>query len=996
MDNIFGIPMQSIMLALLIAFGLCLGVGGWIYLRQRIIFRMGIRNARRRPAQTSLIVIGLMLSTLIIAAALTTGDTLNYSIKSTVLDVLQHTDELVVPVNGDDAEPDAQQGVTFPQQVAADLQNALADDPVIDGLMPVLAQPVPILNPQTQLSEPIVTAVGIDPAALEPFGGLRDLDGNDIDLTALPEGAVVLGKTAAERIDAVVGDTLTVYIKNQPRDITVAAIAPDSILTGMHDLGQAGGFVMTLDRAQELLELPGQISFIAVSNAGGVDDGVEATDEAVSAIDAALGDAPYGAVRVKQRALNTAEEGASVFTSIFLVLGLFSIAAGILLIFLIFVVLAAERKPEMGMARAVGMKRRQLTEMFLAEGIAYDLVSALIGSALGVGVAFVIAGVMGRLVGDFFTIVPTAHWRSLVVAYSLGVVVTFVTIAISSWRVSRLNIVRAIRDIPEPQRQRAGNRWLIFGILGVVLGALLMWVGADSDKLFPYSIGISVLPLSLAAALRRFGLPARLLYTVASLVVLAFWLLPDSIYKKIFPDLSGGMEMFFVSGIMIVAAATMAIVWNAEIATTLVRLFGRTFSRWLPAVKTAVAYPLASKGRTGMTIAMFSLIVFSLVMMATIDHNFTRLFSGEEAAAGWDIAAARVMNDPMPPFDQALAESGVDTSRVTATGRVRQVASYDSQIRLAGTEEWKRYTINGADASFIEHSHAPLSIRATGYDSDAAVWEALRQNPDLAVIDSVALPGPTVQVGSAANFFLEGVQAGDTTMEPIQIEIGDFVSGRTRTVTIIGVIDPKVSMLYGLYMNDEAFDQVFAQPTQTMYYVQTQSGTDNVAFAKEIKAKLIAYGVQAESLEKLIEQGTAVSRGFLMLVEGFMALGLVVGIAALGVIAFRSVVERRQQIGMLRAIGYSRAMVGASFLIESTMITILGVGSGTILGLILSRNLMTSDEFTGSSGSAASFLVPWGTIALFVGIALVAGLVMAYIPARKAASVPIAEALRYE
>ena len=315
---------------------------------------------------------------------------------------------------------------------------------------------------------------------------------------------------------------------------------------------------------------------------------------------------------------------------------------------------------------------------------------------------------------------------------------------------------------------------------------------------------------------------------------------------------------------------------------------------------------------------------------------------------------------------------------------------------LAGTEEWKRYTINGADASFIEHSHAPLSIRATGYDSDAAVWEALRQNPDLAVIDSVALPGPTVQIGSAANFFLQGVQPGDTTMEPIQVEIGDPVSGQTRTVTIIGVINPTVSVLYGLYVNDEAFDQVFAQPTQTMYYVQTQAGTDNVAFAKEIKAKLIAYGVQAESLEKLIEQGTGVARGFLMLVEGFMALGLVVGIAALGVIAFRSVVERRQQIGMFRAIGYSLAMVGASFLIESTMITVLGVGSGTILGLILSRNLMTSDEFTGSSGAAASFLVPWGTIALLCGIALVAALVMAYIPARKAASVPIADALRYE
>ena len=46
--------------------------------------------------------------------------------------------------------------------------------------------------------------------------------------------------------------------------------------------------------------------------------------------------------------------------------------------------------------------------------------------------------------------------------------------------------------------------------------------------------------------------------------------------------------------------------------------------------------------------------------------------------------------------------------------------------------------------------------------------------------------------------------------------------------------------------------------------------------------------------------------GFFYLMQGFMGLGLFVGVAAVGVIAFRTVVERRQQIGMLRAIGYTR------------------------------------------------------------------------------------------
>jgi putative ABC transport system permease protein len=201
---------------------------------------------------------------------------------------------------------------------------------------------------------------------------------------------------------------LTVYPPNQPPyRISVSAITPDTILTGMLDPSQPGGFVLPLPAAQVLLGVPGEMSFAAVSNPGDVADATAASDDGVKAVDDALAGTAYRAVPVKQRAVDSAEEAGDAFTRMFLIMGLFSIASGVLLIFLIFVLLAAERKPEMGMARAVGMKQWQLTQMFLAEGIAYDLVSALVGSALGVGVAFLIAGVMRQLVGEFVQIQAT-------------------------------------------------------------------------------------------------------------------------------------------------------------------------------------------------------------------------------------------------------------------------------------------------------------------------------------------------------------------------------------------------------------------------------------------------------------------------------------------------------------------------------------------------------------------------------------------------------------
>ena len=74
--------------------------------------------------------------------------------------------------------------------------------------------------------------------------------------------------------------------------------------------------------------------------------------------------------------------------SIFTTFGSFSIAAGILLIFLIFVMLAAERRGELGIARAIGTRRGHLVQMFLFEGAAYDLVAAAVGALLGVAVAY--------------------------------------------------------------------------------------------------------------------------------------------------------------------------------------------------------------------------------------------------------------------------------------------------------------------------------------------------------------------------------------------------------------------------------------------------------------------------------------------------------------------------------------------------------------------------------------------------------------------------------
>ncbi|MCB0093460.1 MAG: FtsX-like permease family protein, partial [Caldilineaceae bacterium] len=88
---------------------------------------------------------------------------------------------------------------------------------------------------------------------------------------------------------------------------------------------------------------------------------------------------------------------------------------------------------------------------------------------------------------------------------------------------------------------------------------------------------------------------------------------------------------------------------------------------------------------------------------------------------------------------------------------------------------------------------------------------------------------------------------------------------------------------------------------------------------------------------------------------------LLVGIAALGVISSRMVVERRQQIGMLRAIGYQSNMVAFSFLLEASFIALCGIVIGTAAGVIIGQNVIGT-LYAVVSGQ--TFATPWGQIGL--------------------------------
>ena len=192
----------------------------------------------------------------------------------------------------------------------------------------------------------------------------------------------------------------------------------------------------------------------------------------------------------------------------------------------------------------------------------------------------------------------------------------------------------------------------------------------------------------------------------------------------------------------------------------------------------------------------------------------------------------------------------------------------------------------------------------------------------------------------------------------------------------------------GFYVSPETIGR---EVRATQFFFNVGDGVE--AAAATIEAAFFQNGVETLNVKESIAEAQAAQKALFNLLIGFMSLGLLVGIAALGVISARAVVERRHGIGVLRAIGFSPGMVQLSFLAETSFIAILGIGLGLGLGLISSVELI--DEMRVDEPEV-EFVLPWLKVILISVGAYFFSLLTTILPARQAASIAPAEALRYE
>jgi putative ABC transport system permease protein len=476
-------------------------------------------------------------------------------------------------------------------------------------------------------------------------------------------------------------------------------------------------------------------------------------------------------------------------------------------------------------------------------------------------------------------------------------------------------------------------------------------------------------------------LPRRAVYTGASLAVLGWGLVANTVRPELLDNSS--TATFVVLGVVLTFSAVLLVSQNQELLLRLGRpLLARPSAAGLSA-RLAVAYPVARRFRTGATLSMYGLVVFTLVLISVlgtvIDSGVDRAVA--DASGGY---ALRVDYNPQAP----VADPAARLAGGRFAGRVAGVAPLETAEAevpdVPGAAKAVPATAVGATAALATHGLFPLAARLERLGDDRAVWRTVLADPRYVVVDQY--------LGYEESGMDDTWHPGDT------LTLTDPGTGRAERKTVAGVLaDPTAFEGGGLAASPLVLaagglqGQFGARARPSGALLALAPGVSDRAVAADLQGEFLPQGLVATRMRHVVEQDYAANRSFFQLLQGFLALGLVVGVAGLGVVMVRAVRERRRTVGVLRALGFPARVVRRAFLLESAFVALEGILLGTALSIVTCYLLFRHDEDLRVTGA---FPIPWMSISLLVLATAAASLAATAWPARQASRIKPAVALR--
>ena len=629
-------------------------------------------------------------------------------------------------------------------------------------------------------------------------------------------------------------------------------------------------------------------------------------------------------VPIKRQGLKSSS-GSTPFDVLFLALSMFVIAAALILVSLLFRLSLQQRAPEVGLLKASGFKQNQIRRLWLSEMSIVSLAGALLGVILGIGYAYFMIWALSKwLLGvsseSFLTL--NLSPLSLGLGVVSGLVICVLTIAWS---------LRRTRDQP---------------ICSLLEGRLET-------------------PLRVKPGGWRFG---HIL--VGSLVVIALLLTGTA------TQLSGEAQAgaFMGAGFLILTALLIFVFQLLQGPANLESAGRLSLSRL--AMLSTRRNPL----RSTLTIGLVAVASFLIAAVSSF-----RLTPSETGTAGFDWVA----QSSQPIFD----DLNTSTGQMQALGAENQMTP--------GTEVMSIRYKPGEDASCnnLYQSTQPRALGVTdGFverfdDSEVGqfAWagslarsDSEKKNP-WRLLDSTRThagtledPIPVVIDKNTANYSLK-IYMLDT------VKRVDYDTGETIYYRVVGFLTN--SVLQGsLLMSERNFENAFPTLGGYRYFLirdgQGQSNNEsNIALLED---RLSDQGFDSRSASKMLAGYMMVQNTYLSFFQALGALGLLLGTFGLAAVQVRSVLERRQELGLMRAVGFKRSKLSLMVLLENAWLLWLGLSVGIAAALFTT----VPHWFVGTA------TVPWIPLALMFSGIVGVGLIAGWLASRVISKLPLLGSLR--
>ncbi|MFN8015904.1 MAG: FtsX-like permease family protein [Acidimicrobiia bacterium] len=883
------------------------------------MFRLTLKNIWSHKTRLALSMLSIILGVAFLVGTLVISATLNKVFDDLFSSVFKNTDAVV---RSTDVTPGGIDGPGKRRGVPLDLVKVVKN---IEG----------VKRAEGNVGIDNITAIGKDGKTLFQSNGApilgfkldqddiltqwRLVDSNGNSLSAKQTAAVklsdnefLLDKTAAKLKDLNIGDKIKIVTPTGPKDFVLKGI----VRFGTSD--SAAGATSFLFNEKVAIELAqrGQAyqSISVVAN-----DGITQKD-IVRKINREL-KAKYGndieaitGKQITEENQNELKTGLNFFTYTLVGFAAISLVVGLIIIINSFAIIMTQRRQEYALLRAIGAKASQIRRSVILESFFVGLISSILGTLSGVGLAFGIRAAFGSLGLDLPGGPLVVKSSTIIWGLAVGTFATMLSALLPAISASRIPPVAALRDASFEK----SRRWIFRVIpLVIVLCAAIFVIyyglsGKSDNKIATTGMGIGIALIALIISL--------------PLLVRPFTAIIGSKVAGIFLIFFGGRHAYGITG---------------NIARR------NNYRNPRRTARTAMALVV------GVAVVTF-FTVFASSFKATFSGYLEKNFVG-------DFIVSTDNFDPIIPVDLC--------SKISEQKYVAVASCFKG-----GPVTWATSEQDKADMS--------------------------KANPDfLFGVDSAAIPElyATPFKGEIRNLGEDGIAVSNKFAKDHGLKLGSDIRLRLdkqpRDFKVKAILDQGVPYAFASLMIDNvAYNQMSSVTTATTSIVNLKEGIKAEDVKPKLEKLLLNSGLNANDITSLRKQQSKQIDQLLALIYVLLALSIL--IAAVGILNTMSlsILERRRELGMLRAIGVLKKQVRAFIRFESIIVSVMGATIGMLFGVLGSYLFLQALKEQGIN----KFAIDPGNMIFILIIAAVIGVVAGAWPAWRATKVDILKAVTVE